>query len=171
MKCLAASLLIVALALVSPLALGVDCQNNIPASNPDSIYQGHADGTVTDTRTGLMWKRCSEGQSWTGTTCAGSASVHTWNQALALAEASTFAGLGDWRLADIKALTSLVEECRSSPAINNTVFPNTPSSDFWSGSPSAGGSSGAWGFYFNSGSAGDDYRGAAYRARLVRGGQ
>jgi len=171
MKCLAASLLIVALALVSPLALGVDCQNNIPASNPDSIYQGHADGTVTDTRTGLMWKRCSEGQSWTGTTCSGSASVHTWNQALALAEASTFAGLGDWRLADIKALTSLVEECRSSPAINNTVFPNTPSSDFWSGSPHAYASSGAWFVDFDDGVVYDGLRSNTFRARLVRGGQ
>jgi len=171
MKCLAASSLIVALALVSPLALGVDCQNNIPASNPDSIYQGHADGTVTDTRTGLMWKRCSEGQSWTGTTCAGSASAHTWNQALALAEASTFAGLGDWRLADIKALTSLVEECRHSPAINNTVFPNTPSSGFWSGSPNANDSSRAWVVFFLNGGVISNGRSFTNRARLVRGGQ
>ena len=171
MKCLAASLLIVALALVSPLALGVDCQNNIPASNPDSIYQGHADGTVTDTRTGLMWKRCSEGQSWTGTTCAGSASAHTWSQALALAEASTFAGRGDWRLADIKELTSLVEECRSAPTINNTVFPNDSSSDVWSGSPFANGSSFAWSVHFVHGHVNGFIRSDALRARLVRGGQ
>ncbi|KOR27965.1 hypothetical protein TI04_12110, partial [Achromatium sp. WMS2] len=34
-------------------------------------YLIHPDGTVTDTRNGLMWKRCAEGQTWDGKTCVG----------------------------------------------------------------------------------------------------
>jgi hypothetical protein len=173
MKCLAAPMLFLALAVVSPLARAVDCQNNIPPSNPDIAYQTHAGGTVTDTRSGLVWKRCSEGQSWTGSACSGTASGHAWSQALALAEASTFAGYGDWRLPNIKELTSLVEECRSLPAINNTLFPNTASSYFWSGSPVADYSSGAWGVDFEYGYAWniDFNRSDALQVRLVRGVQ
>ena len=42
-----------ALCLLPVWAQAVTCQNGIPASNPDSIYTVHGDGTVTDTRTGL----------------------------------------------------------------------------------------------------------------------
>ena len=30
---------------------------------PDSRYTDHGNGTVTDTKTGLSWKQCSEGQT------------------------------------------------------------------------------------------------------------
>ena len=171
MKSRTASLLFLALAVVSSLARAVDSQSNIPPSNPDNAYQAHGDGTVTDTRSGLVWKRCSEGQSWTGGACSGTASGHAWSQALALAEDSTFAGYGDWRLPNINELTSLVEEGQSSPAINNTLFPNTPSSNFWSGSPYARLLSNAWYVSFGDGNASYGVRSDAYRVRLVRGGQ
>ena len=116
-------------------AQAVPCQNNFPPSNPDSVYTDHGDGTVTDSRTGLMWKQCAEGLS--GGTCqTGSFQTFTWANALAHVEGSTFASHTDWRLPNVKELSSLVEECRVSPAINTNRFPNTPSSNFWSGSPS-----------------------------------
>ena len=95
----------------------------------------------------------------------------TWAAALSAAEASTHAGYIDWRLPNIKELRSLVEECRGTPAINDTVFPGASSSGVWSGSPSAYDAPVAWGvdFYggyaFYSGSRSD-----AYSVRLVRGG-
>jgi hypothetical protein len=82
------------------ISQAVQCQNNLPPSNPDAVYQDHGNGTVTDTRTGLMWKQCSEGQSWSPGTCSGTASGFTWSQALARAEAATFAGYADWRVAE-----------------------------------------------------------------------
>ena len=151
-------------------AQAVPCQNNIPASNPDSVYIDEGDGTVTDSRTGLMWKQCAEGLS--GANCqTGSAQGFTWANALTHAEASTFAGYTDWRLPNVKELSSLVEDCRVSPSINTNLFPNTPSSYFWSGSPYASGSNRAWIVYFNGGDAYHLNRSGSSRVRLVRGGQ
>ena len=131
--------------------LAVPCQSNFPATNPDSVYIDHGDGTVTDTRTGLMWKQCNEGLS--GATCEiGSSLLLNWDEALALAEASTFAGYSDWRLPNVKELSSLVEECRREPAINTNLFP-TIHSTLWSGSPVAAPPVSpenlAWGVNFN----------------------
>lgn len=117
-------------------AQAVSCENNLPPNHPNWVYTDHGDGTVTDKRTGLMWKQCAEGFS--GTNCqVGSRQDLTWAEALALAEASTFANYNDWRLPNVKELFGLVEECRSRPAINTNLFPNTPDANFWSSSPSA----------------------------------
>jgi hypothetical protein len=146
------------------------CQNNHSASNPDSGYTDHGNGTVTDTRTGLMWKQCAEGLS--GATCqTGSAQTFTWANALVHAEASTFASYIDWRLPNVKELSSLVEDCRVSPAINTNRFPNTPSAVFWSGSPHGDRSDIVWLVAFDHGGYGQSYRSASFRVRLVRGGQ
>jgi hypothetical protein len=163
---------LLALLLWAGTAQAVPCQNNLPASNPDSVYTVHGNGTVTDTRTGLMWKQCAEGLS--GATCeSGSAQSFTWADALDHAETSTFAGYTDWRLPNVKELSSLVEDCRGSPSINTERFPNTPSSNFWSGSPLANalGSNYAWSVYFSGGIADDSLRSHSNRVRLVRGGQ
>jgi hypothetical protein len=162
-----ASLLLVAANSVS----AVNCVNNIPPSNPDAAYTVHNDGTATDTRTGLMWKVCAEGQTWSAGTCSGSATVATWDVALGWAEASNFVGRSDWRLPNLKELRSLVEECRSRPSINDSVFPSAPVSGFWSGSPYAGGSDYVWNVAFDLGS---PYYVSHYNyssVRLVRGGQ
>ncbi len=159
--------------LAAPLAQAVTCQGGITASNPDDAYTVNPDGTVTDTRSGLIWDRCAWGQ--TGNDCSGGgASTHTWAGALAVAataNGSSWKGHADWRLPNIKELESLTEECRINPAINDTVFPNTPSWVFWSGSPYAFGSYGAWYVPFGSGGAGNNFRDNGYHVRLVRGGQ
>lgn len=159
------------------LAFGVsqasECLNSIPPSNPDLFYQVQGD-VVTDSRTGLMWKRCSEGQSWSGSTCVGTASVRNWTDALQLAEASTFAGYSDWRLPNLKELRSLVEECRVNPAINVSIFPSTPGMNFWTSSPYAGSSSGAWYVFFGNGygnTGHTDRVGNTLLVRLVRDAQ
>lgn len=152
-------------------AQAVPCQNNLPASNPDSSYTDHGNGTVTDTRTGLMWKQCAEGLS--GATCrTGSAQIFSWFDALVHAEASTFANYTDWRLPNVRELSSLVENCRTSPSINTHRFPNTPSSSFWSGSPDkANYSNEAWRVRFDSGDSGFNLQVFNGRVRLVRGGK
>jgi hypothetical protein len=152
-------------------ARAVQCQHNIPPSNSDAVYQMHAGGTVTDNRTGLMWKRCSEGQAWNGSTCTGSASSFTWSAALALAEAASFAGFSDWRLPNHSELRSLVEVCAVGPSINQDIFPGTPPSDFWSGSPYADNASSAWNVYFGDGDSYDNPRDDSNYVRLVRAGQ
>jgi hypothetical protein len=91
-------------------------------------YSYSTDGSeVTDSQTGLVWQRCSQGQSWSGSTCTGSASLHTHEQALALAKAQS-----PWRLPNVKELSSLVDVGRISPSIDTTAFPGAPSNAFWS---------------------------------------
>ena len=156
----------------SPLSLAQTCVAGIQASNPASVYVlDSANGTVTDTRTGLMWDRCARGLSGVG--CAtGTASIFTWQAALnAAATIGTYKGYNDWRLPNLKELRSLVEECRINPSINEFAFPNTPSLFFWSGSPDAGGAANAWGVNFASGSAFFLSRNFPAQVRLVRAGQ
>ena len=140
---------------------------------PDDRYQVHGDGTVTDTVTGLMWMQCSLGQIYANGTCsdAADATEHNWQAALEAAEDYTFATYSDWRLPNIKELSSLAARDRYNPAINSTVFPNTPSDWYWSASPDADFSNLAWRLYFYYGY--DDYDGRNYdlHVRLVRSGQ
>ncbi|MFI3137328.1 MAG: DUF1566 domain-containing protein [Methylococcaceae bacterium] len=168
------SCLLALLPLISPAQT---CQtSSIPASTPDSQFTNNGNGTVTDVKTGLMWKICSEGQSFnTGSnTCDGSAGNFTWQGALQQAQSvntAGFAGANDWRVPNIKELRSLVELQCVDPSINATVFPNTPSAVFWSSSSFAGDSNNAWGVVFNGGLDDAVNKGNGNRVRLVRIGQ
>lgn len=113
------------------------CENDKDASTPDQDFTLHNDGTVTHNSTGLMWMRCSLGQTWEST-CTGAASAFTWQDALVAARSHSFAGHSDWRLPNNNELESLVERRCVEPSINSIVFPNTPSRWFWSSSPFAG---------------------------------
>ncbi len=102
--------------------------DSIPATAPASRFTDNGDGTVTDKTTGLQWQRCSQGQAWSSGTCTGTATAHTWQAALQLAEAASYAGKSDWRLPNIKELASIVEQACNYPSIDLAVFPGTPSS-------------------------------------------
>ncbi|MBK7001118.1 MAG: DUF1566 domain-containing protein [Rhodoferax sp.] len=131
----------------------------------------NTDGTVTDPKTGLTWMRCAMGLTLTGSTCTGTASTYTYDQANALTGTVTFAGQSDWRLPNIRELQTILDRSVY-PAIDNAAFPNTPSSSFWSGSPYAGDSNSAWDVHFGYGFAYyDTNRSNDYAVRLVRGGQ
>jgi len=150
------------------------CNSAIPRSAPDSRYIDHGDRTVTDSETGLMWKQCSEGLSDSGCV-SGAIETFNWQEAMARAESinsgAGFAGYTDWRVPDIKELASLVEIACYSPAINETLFPATPASGFWSASPHALSSDYAWVVLFSNGGDNDDVKSYGLRLRLVRAGQ
>ncbi len=154
------------LSLTSVYSYAQTCKDYIPNEWPDSRYINHGDGTITDNVTKLMWKQCPEGLS--GSDCAtGSASTYTWQDALALS-GSSFAGYTDWRLPNIKELSSLASLNCYSPSINTTMFPNTPNASFWSSSPYANNTSYAWRLIFSDGFGSGNYRNFSYRVRLVR---
>ena len=132
----------VALALCGGVQAQVCQTDSIAATTPDTQLLDNGDGTVSDGKSGLMWKQCSEGQS--GSDCAvGSTTGFSWQGVLQQAQtvnASGFAGYSDWRVPTIKELSSLVEWQCVEPAINLTRFPNTPNSDYWSSTATAVGS-------------------------------
>ncbi len=135
---------------------------------PDSRYTVAADGaTVLDQQPGLIWARCPLGMSWNGSVCTGTATPYTWQKALTTADTSILAGYTDWRLPNVRELTSLVETACVTPAINTRIFPNT-ADGFWSSSPYVG-SSLAWVVDFGNGSVSYN-RVNSGAVRLVRGG-
>jgi alpha-tubulin suppressor-like RCC1 family protein/fibronectin type 3 domain-containing protein len=146
-------------------------------TTPTEDFTDNLDGTVTHRITGLTWMRCALGMTWGGTTCSGTASTYTFDQATKLT--ANFAGRSDWRVPGIAELNTIMEWDGSHPAINNKLFPGTPSSFFWSGSPgiiSSGRADWAWivsysNASFSNGSTRHDTRPASHAVRLVRGGQ
>jgi Protein of unknown function (DUF1566) len=160
-----------ALTLVSCAYVNAGCRTDIKADTPDSRFVINTTGTVYDTKTQLVWKQCPEGLS--GVSCnVGAATVMNWKAALDAASASTFSGFSDWRLPNVKELTSIVEGSCYSPSINVSLFPNTPSRSFWSSSGYARDSWFAWSVYFDEGYAYySDGKRDNKNVRLVRSGQ
>ncbi len=161
------------LALMRYFALVCCCLGVLSPVYATKTYTTNADGTVTDPATGLIWKLCSEGQAWDAATsaCTGTVSTYTWAQASALTGAVSFAGQTDWRLPSIRELQTIVERSKSAPAIDTSVFKNTPSSVFWSNSSYASDSGLAWNVYFYDGLVNVYGKTSKYSVRLVRGGQ
>jgi hypothetical protein len=144
-----------------------------PAGNalatPTADFTIPGNGTVTHSKTGLMWKQCAEGQSGAGCV-TGSATAMSWGDAINAA-ATTFAGYSDWRLPNKKELRSIVETGCYSPSINETAFPATPISHFWSSTTYASNPANAWDVYFYGGGSFAVSKANNYSVRLVRGGQ
>lgn len=135
-----------------------------PSVTTASRYSFNAAGDeVTDSKTGLVWARCSVGQSWDGSTCTGTASGHTHEQAMSLAQAAS-----GWRLPNEKELTSIADKGCQSPAIDSTAFPNTPSAWYWSSSPYVGSADLTWSVDFNDGYVNGNGRLSTLAVRLVR---
>ncbi len=97
----------------------------VRGTTQSSSFTSNADGTVTDTTTGLIWQRCQDGLS--GATCAtGTATSYTWQAALnrvATLNQTGFAGQRDWRLPNRNELATIVDYTRRDPAVDTTVFP------------------------------------------------
>ncbi len=145
------------------------CKSVITRTAPDSRYELLNSNTeVKDTQTGLIWQRCSLGQTWSGTNCTGTAGTYNWTNALQTAK-----NIGNgWRVPNINELGSLIELACASPSINETYFPNTKSFSYLSSSTLAASTDYAWIVYFAQGNYNgfpkNNYNGYV---RLVRSGQ
>lgn len=128
----------------SPL-VHATCLSSIPETTPTSRFTNNVDGSVTDTVTKLMWKKCSEGQVWASVTntCTGATAFYTWREALQRAESVSAGvvgenlGYADWRVPNVKELTSILEYRCFMPSVNLKVFPPDDSYDgrgytYWS---------------------------------------
>ena len=106
-------------------------------------FVNNKDGTVTDTRNGLIWKRCPEGTEFSNGTCAGKASEVLQKVAMSLAKESRYLGNSDWRLpteAELRAvLTTDIKECPNrNQGASKALIPETKvAASFWSSSPAA----------------------------------
>ena len=118
----------------------------------------NGNGTVSDTRTGLIWQQGEPG-------------AMTWGNAITYCEGLTLGGNSDWRLPNVKELESLTDDTRYNPSIDKLVFPNANASDYWSSTTYAYYPPGAWGVHFSDGYVGGYGKDGSLYVRCVRGGQ
>ena len=79
-------------------------------------------GTITDQQLGLMWAKCSLGQ--TPIHCNGdSLLIKNWHEVELAIESSTLAGYKDWRLPSSQEFQKFKKD--------DAKFPNTPQFIFW----------------------------------------
>jgi len=140
------SILLATLVTFSSVSMAQTCVTEITTTASEANFTDNGDGTVTDSTTGLMWSRCSIGQTWdeTNTACTGDATSMTWQEALQATYGYEFANNNDWRLPNIKELMTITEKQCVRPSINETIFPQTSSDDYWTSTPSTSDLSMSW---------------------------
>ncbi len=87
---------------------------------PTQAFVNNHDGTVTDAVTGLVWLRCSLGESGLPDNTEICKNVHVkykWADAVNACLNLEYAGRNDWFLPTFSELTSLVDYGRANPAI------------------------------------------------------
>lgn len=170
-----------------PTVLPQVLPQNVTAT--DIRYHVSDDGSeVKDMQTGLVWQRCSVGQSSNGSTCAGQAKEFTFDEAQKQA-------VNGWRVPTVRELHSLVwcssgqtrgqvnpkdggpliaNSCEGQyqrPTIRSGAFPAMSGNWYWTSSPGVGSSDSAWSVSFVNGGVLNYYRGNHYYVRLVRASQ
>ena len=122
------------------LGSGVTCRGQFadwkPSDSP-TTFVDNLDGTVADTRSGLLWQQTVEAGSY------------TWAEANEYCAELPLAGTS-WRVPTEAELQSIVDFGRHSPAIDPVAFPGTPdgtapegTSQSWFWSSSRGSNSGS----------------------------
>ena len=88
------------------IAAAQTCYDGADTTTPTDRFTINADGTVSDSETGLMWQRCSYGQTYNTETqlCEGSTPSLTWQEALRGAKNDTTADYDDWQMPNIKEI-------------------------------------------------------------------
>jgi len=129
--------------LFSTNVLSQTCVTNQPASHQDGQFIDRNDGTLLDVSTNLLWSKCNVGESYNIGTgkCDGTATEYAkWEDALIATQDSsltTIAGQSNFRLPNIKELSSIVDYRCTMPAINLTYFPTTTNEPYWTNTPDA----------------------------------
>jgi hypothetical protein len=122
---------------------------------------------VSDNVTRLVWQGCAAGL--TGTDCSGgSTSRLNWHGALAYCEGLEWGGTTDWRLPNIRELTSIVDNGRMHPSIDPAAFPGTPEDWYWSSTSLSHDPSGASSIHLGHGLVGGAGKPATIYVRCVR---
>lgn len=92
---------------------------------------------VTDNQTRLTWRRCPEGMTASAAGCTGTFTNFLLNQALTRANEAATPDKA-WRVPNVKELASVVDRSRVFPAIDETIFPRTTGTGFWTSTPYGG---------------------------------
>jgi len=113
---------------------------------------------VTDTTTGLQWQD-------------NEVVARNWSGAIDYCETLSFDGHDDWRLPNIKELTSLVDDSKINPAIKHGVFQYADVGDDWSSTTNMDSNNSAWYVPFDRGYQRIGNKSDGYYVRCVRAGE
>ena len=83
-------------------------------------FTDNSDGTITDLKTSLEWQQQDDNSS------------KPWLTALTYCEGVEIGSKTDWRLPNVKELSSIVDYSINGPAIDGAAFPATASMYYWS---------------------------------------
>ena len=95
-------------------------QDGETQAGADLTYVDNGDGTITDQNTGLMWEKQSDDGS-----AHDRDTFLTWANApshITTLNTTSFAGYTDWRMPNMRELSSLVNYGAASPAITTSAF-------------------------------------------------
>ncbi|WP_167481997.1 DUF1566 domain-containing protein [Leptospira andrefontaineae] len=128
----------------------VRCVSGSPSLSRSISSLGN--GTVRDVSSGLVWQQCSAGLSSSSSACdTGSAVKYNWDNAMNYCANLTLASRS-WRLPNITELNSLVDRSFSGAyAIDQSLFPNTKNSYYWTSTSYAPSPGNAWTVFFQNG--------------------
>lgn len=96
---------------------------------------------VKDLWTGFSWRRCTEGQTWTGGACKGTPKGYPRDAQLMLPATvcmDTYASYSDWRVPEQDELEQLISYDRHAPAMDKAAFPGLPQDWHWTATVGAG---------------------------------
>jgi hypothetical protein len=144
------------------------CVNGVPETSNSELFDSDDSGDILHIPTGLVFMRCAIGQTWNSTSCIGDATALTWQEALQLSVGYDYNDSQNWRLPNIKELSAITERACISPSINTASFPQTPSTDFWTSTPSVLDEQRAWVVGFFNGTSSLKAKDRSIFVRLVR---
>lgn len=141
----------------------------------DCKFSDNGDGTVSDNTSGLVWLKCTLGQTLTSSDCSGTAVKYQYcttddnscngdtdsgildsgpaYDACNALNGMSFGSRTNWKVATKNELLT-IQKIDSEPNIDDYYFPNTMSFCYWSSSGSAGYPASAWYVRFDSGNTG-----------------
>ncbi len=150
----------------------VDPDRQLPTVNQDRAlsdrYVPSSTGDeVTDSRVGLIWRRCAEGMTWDGSTCIGAFVRYAYASALLHADREAIRTGDAWRVPSADELAGIVDQTQD-PTIDRAAFPATPAVAFWHSSTGAGNFTSAGFVVFANGYVVNNNRSGLHAVRLVR---
>jgi len=111
-----------------------------PVKGYTANFLDNGDGTITDRATGLVWQKCSYGQT-NPSVCTGSPNQDNWTNALSYCNTLNLASR-TWRLPNANELNSIVDHTSINTVLLDTsFFPGTVSNPYWTSTTDTTGNS------------------------------
>lgn len=99
--------------------------------------QFNPNGTITDTKSGLVWSQCNLGQEWQGGQCTGNRTKYTYDDAVNLIQSSGLASQG-YRLPTLNELLDITAYQCGEPAVHSS-WTAIESDFYWTSTEAFGG--------------------------------